>query len=179
MSLKIVSDFSFQISKSGNYIRELTLFANLYKDYEEKFIQIKDYCGVQLQPNGLCFKVKEFIWFINQIGVKNRNTSIFKTKSSKIYYQQVYDLICVYQETPRKSTIFVFNINEIIRICNNKSEILAQVRELCSDKSECMDIDVEPPIKKAKYSNIDEPLNIRFSNYNIEKSIDEVDKKYG
>jgi len=124
MAFKVNAAKIFLIAMSNDSKRELNLFTKVHKTGFEYIIQIKDYINDELQPTGLCFKIGEYIWFLNKLTFKRKQHSIYKTNKSKIYFQVFPSCVCVYQETPTKSSILVFSDDQINRLVEIKPEII-------------------------------------------------------
>ena len=137
------SDFTFLLSQSGNIKRELIISAKIHGEEYEKIIQICDFNGQQLVPGGLYFKKREYLWFVHQIHKKDY--SLYKTKSSKIYFKVFDDQVSVYQETPTKSNIFMLKMSEMKKLYEHRNTIIKNFNEFGNSPN-------VSPIKEVKES---------------------------
>jgi hypothetical protein len=131
---KIFSEYSLGLSMFNGVNRQLSIYFLKYDTNTEIFIQIKDYVNNSGIDSGICFKLREFIWFINAIGYRNKPKDLYKNKNVEIFYEvnRVYNsFVSVYQKTKKtsKTSIFLLSMQDVYVMNNHKVDIIKYARD--------------------------------------------------
>ena len=131
MADKVYPDFRIITGDYNGFKRVMNIM--LMTNTKEVFIQIRDYYNNGDPVNdGLCFRWREFIWFLDHSISKRDPYGIFASKKGEIFYdcdKISGNFINVYQRIKVHRSIIIFHRSEIQHLFDRKQEIIDTFEE--------------------------------------------------
>lgn len=170
MANKVYPDFNIVLGDYNGFKRVCNIM--LLTNSKEIFLQVRDYYNGNLLDGGLCFKLREFTWFLNHCIVKRNPTALWASKLCEIYYEcdkLTGNFINVYQRTNTRRSIFVFHRNEVQNLFNRRNEITAHARDWL-ERSPASTTEISKTTNESSGFQlwIDEPMDISVEPQTIE-----------